>query len=50
VVALVTLAEGPRMMTRIIGAIESAKIGQKVRVRFERQGGATVLPFFEALE
>jgi uncharacterized OB-fold protein len=49
VVALVTLAEGPRMMTRIIGAIETARIGQKVRVRLERQGGDTVLPFFEAV-
>ena len=49
VVALIDLAEGPRMMTRIVGDPSNVAIGKQVRVRFERQEDL-VLPFFEMLE
>ena len=50
VVALVDLAEGPRMMSRILGDPAAVAIGQEVEVRFERQSDELVLPFFEVLE
>jgi len=50
VVALVDLAEGPRMMTRIVGDPSTVAIGQHVTVRFERQSETLVLPFFEIVE
>lgn len=50
VVALVDLAEGPRMMTRIIGDPAAVAIGRTVKVRFERQTETIVLPFFELVE
>ena len=50
VVALVDLAEGPRMMTRILGDPAAVAIGGAVRVRFERQNETVVLPFFEMVE
>ncbi len=46
VVAIVSLAEGPRMMTRIDDP-EGLKIGAPVRVVFKRQDPDLVLPFFE---
>ena len=50
IVALVDLAEGPRMMTRIDGDPSTVAIGQHVTVRFERQSATLVLPFFEIVE
>ena len=50
VVALVDLAEGPRMMTRILGDPAAVAIGRAVRVRFERQNETLVFPFFEIVE
>jgi uncharacterized protein len=50
VVALVELAEGPRMMTRITGDAAAVAIGRAVRVRFEQQTEMLVLPFFEMME
>ena len=50
VVALVELAEGPRMMTRILGDLSAVAIGCAVRVRFVRQTETLVLPFFELME
>ena len=50
VVALVDLAEGPRMMSRILGDPAAVAIGQAVEVRFERQSDGLVLPFFQVLE
>jgi uncharacterized OB-fold protein len=56
VVALVELAEGPRMMTRIVGEPEAVKIGAPVRVTFEQVApagdgnGALVLPYFRLAE
>ncbi len=50
VVALVDLAEGPRMMSRILGDPSAVTIGRQVGVRFERQAEDFVLPFFEMLE
>ena len=50
VVALVDLAEGPRMMSRILGDPAAVAIGQNVEVHFERQSEDLVLPFFEVLE
>jgi uncharacterized OB-fold protein len=49
VVALVDLAEGPRMMTRLRVSPEDVRIGQDVRVAFERQSDDVALPVFEAL-
>lgn len=46
-VALVDLAEGPRMMTRILADDPGAlRIGDPVRVRFMPQGDGPPLPFF----
>ena len=50
VVALIDLAEGPRMMSRILGNPVGVAIGQDVEVRFERQSEEIVLPFFAVLE
>ncbi|VWX49945.1 Zn-ribbon domain-containing OB-fold protein [Novosphingobium sp. 9U] len=47
VVAIVELDEGPRMMSRITGDPEAVRIGQRVKVRFERQSDELTLPFFE---
>jgi uncharacterized protein len=48
VVAIVELAEGPRMLTQLVGdtPLDAVRIGSAVRVRFvDRQG--TSLPCFE---
>ncbi|WP_274424953.1 Zn-ribbon domain-containing OB-fold protein [Chelativorans sp. YIM 93263] len=46
-VALVDLAEGPRMMTQILtDAPEKLAIGDAVEVEFRRQGEGPPLPFF----
>jgi hypothetical protein len=48
VVALVDLAEGPRLMTNIVGcAATDVTIGMQVRVGFEDLGQGTWLPVFE---
>ena len=48
VVALVDLAEGPRLMTNIVGCPpEDVRIGSKVRVRFEPVSDEAALPCFE---
>lgn len=49
VIAIVALDEGPQMMTRIAGARDSARIGARVKVKFEPQGDGLVLPFFEVI-
>lgn len=49
-VVLVDLAEGPRMMSRIVGDPAKIAIGMNVKVRFERQSDELVLPFFEGEE
>lgn len=48
-VALVDLAEGPRMMTNITGLQDphSAKVGDKVVVAWEDAGGGKHLPVFQ---
>jgi uncharacterized OB-fold protein len=48
VVALVDLAEGPRMMSRLRVTPEDVRIGLEVRVAFERQSDDVTLPIFEA--
>ncbi len=50
VVALIDLAEGPRMMSRVVGDPTKVAIGQHVKVLFERQPDGLVLPFFESVE
>ena len=48
VVALVDLAEGPRMMANIVGPGSAATaIGDRVRVRFEDRGDGWKVPQFE---
>jgi uncharacterized OB-fold protein len=47
VVALVDLAEGPRMMSRLRVAPDAARIGQDVHVAFERVTDDVTLPVFE---
>jgi len=48
VVALVDLAEGPRLMTNVVGCPpEDVRVGSKVRVRFEPVSDAAALPLFE---
>lgn len=49
VVALVDLAEGPRMMSRLRVSPEDVRIGLDVRVAFEPLGEDVTLPVFEAL-
>lgn len=48
-VALVDLAEGPRMMTNVTGLedINTAKVGDKVKVAWEDAGGGKNLPVFQ---
>ena len=47
VVALVDLAEGPRMMTQIVGCEpEDLRIGRPVRVRFEPWADDVLMPVF----
>ena len=47
VVALVDLAEGPRMMTSVVGCDpESVAVGDTVEVQFEPWGSDYVLPVF----
>ena len=48
VVALVDLAEGPRMMSRLRVPPEDARVGLDVRVAFERLTDEVTLPIFEA--
>ena len=52
VVAVVALAEGPHLMTRLTGvAPDAVRIGMAVRVAFEEQGPhdeETTLPVFTA--
>ena len=45
-VAVVTLDEGPRMLTRILGDSHSVRIGQRVQVSLQSTDGGWVLPFF----
>lgn len=48
IVALVELAEGPRMMTRLVGIDPgAARIGLPLRVRFEALSDQVSLPCFE---
>jgi uncharacterized OB-fold protein len=49
VIAIVALDEGPQMMTRIAGPRETARIGARVRVKYQPQGDGLVLPFFEVV-
>jgi uncharacterized OB-fold protein len=49
VVALVDLAEGPRMMSRLRVSPEDVRIGLDVRVAFEALSDDVTLPVFEAL-
>ena len=47
VVAVVALAEGPHLMTRLTQVQPDAvKIGMRVQVDFERQDDETTLPVF----
>ena len=46
-VVLVDLAEGPRLMSRIVGA-DAVRIGMKVRARIDRSGKAPLLLFVPA--
>lgn len=48
-VALVTLDEGPRMMTRIAEGGSAVEIGRRVRVTYQNGEGGWVLPFFELI-
>lgn len=51
VVALIDLAEGPRMMTNIVGAnADQAKIGDKVTVCFEERQDGAKIPQFQLVE
>ena len=48
VVALIDLEEGPRLMSHIVGChAQSAKIGDRVTVRFERWSDDVAVPVFE---
>ena len=50
VVALIDLKEGPRMMSNIVGADpESVRIGQSVRVTFEKATEEVTLPKFKVI-
>ena len=47
VVAVVALAEGPHLMTRLVQVqAEAAHIGLRVQVEFEKQDDETTLPVF----
>jgi uncharacterized protein len=51
IVALIDLAEGPRMMSQIIGAApESVTVGAAVAVRFAPWSDTVVLPVFQLVE
>ena len=50
VVALVDLDEGPRMLANVIGAdARSVRIGERVRVVFEKRKDGFALPQFERI-
>lgn len=50
VVALIDLAEGPRMLSNIVGIDpESVRIGQHVRVTFEKATEEVTLPKFKVI-
>jgi uncharacterized OB-fold protein len=50
VVALVDLAEGPRLMTNVVGCDpRDVRIGAPVQVRFEPVSDEVALPLFELL-
>jgi uncharacterized OB-fold protein len=47
VLAYVELAEGPRVMTNIVGCdVDSVRVGQEVELVFHRTGEGTALPRF----
>ena len=47
VVAVVALAKGPRLMTRLTQVqLETVRIGMPVQVDFEKQDEETILPVF----
>lgn len=49
VVAVVALAEGPHLMTRLTGVqLDTVRIGMPVQVEFEKQDEETTLPVFTA--
>lgn len=51
VVALIDLAEGPRMMSAVVGCEPGElRTGAAVTVRFESWGGDTVMPVFSPTE
>ena len=50
VVAIVTLDEGPRMMTWILGAHAEIVIGKRVRLKAMAVSEAVTLPMFELCE
>lgn len=50
VIAIVTLDEGPRLMTRIPGDPAAVSIGLRVNVDFEPAGEGVVLPVFRLVE
>jgi len=48
VIALVTLAEGPSMMTHIVGCeLDALRIGMPVAVVFDESAGGDSLPRFK---
>ena len=48
VVALIDLAEGPRMMSRVRVSPDEVRIGLAVRVAFDRVSDEATLPVFDA--
>jgi len=51
VLAMVQLDEGPTMLTNVIGPdAMKVTIGDRVRVRFEKRNGWTVVPQFERVQ
>ena len=51
VVAVITLSEGPRMVSRLVGVedVDSLKTGSSVKVIFESMNDDVVLPLFELI-
>jgi uncharacterized OB-fold protein len=48
VLAIVELAEGPRLVTALVGAApEEVRVGQPVRVVFREVADGVTLPYFE---
>ena len=47
VLAIVELAEGPRLVTAITGAPDKVRAGQRVRVVFREVADGVTLPYFE---